>query len=226
MTFPDNPVSQTRYIPLRLCDRPPQPKPPFDAHPINLMTLASDMTSARRLETKEQREEDHENVSDTGSDAESSMADTSGTLESSPGSSSTAETGETTDMASSETSSSTSSSEGLTESDSTPSAPLSPRWTSTLCAEEAMTAKVSSRPPSPSLVHSSLEVRQFYRDQTGHALTCSEYQKRHSQAKQRAAVLKQVAQLECNQLPTQEPGKPLPGPSGESNGASHGVKGK
>ena len=89
-----------------------------------------------------------------------------------------------------------------------------------------MTAKVSSRPPSPSLADSSLEVRQILRDQMGHALTCSEYQRRNNEAKQRAAVLKQVAQLKCNQLPKQKPGEPLPGPSGESNGASRGVKGK
>ena len=84
-----------------------------------------------------------------------------------------------------------------------------------------MTAKVSSGPPSPSLADSSLEVRQIYRDQMGLALTHSEYQRRNNEAKQRAAVLKQVAQLECNQLPKQEPGT-----SGESNGASCGVKGK
>ena len=28
VTFPDNPVLDTRYIPLRLRDRPPQPRPP------------------------------------------------------------------------------------------------------------------------------------------------------------------------------------------------------
>ena len=77
-----------------------------------------------------------------------------------------------------------------------------------------MIAEVSSRPPSPSPADSSLEVRQIYREQTGHALTCSEYQRRNNQAKQRAAVLKQVAQLECNQLPKQEPGESQPGPSG------------
>ena len=38
MTFPDNPVSDTRYIPLRLHDRPPQPRPPPAAVPIDLMT--------------------------------------------------------------------------------------------------------------------------------------------------------------------------------------------
>ena len=200
VTFPDNPVSQTRYIPLRLCSRPPQPKLPFDACPIDLMTPATDVTP--RLETEEQREEDCDNVPDTGSNAESSMADTSSISESSPGSSSTMETGATTDMASSETSSSTSSSKGSAKSDSTPSAPPSPRWTITPCTEEAMTAKVSSGPPSPSPADSSLEVRQFYRDQKGHALTCSEFQKRNNQAKQRAAVLKQVAQLECNQIIT------------------------
>ena len=60
----------------------------------------------------------------------------------------------------------------------------------------------------------------------GHALKHSEYQRRNNKAKQRAAVLKQVAQFECNQLPKQEQGGPLPGPSGESNGASWCVKGK
>ena len=87
-----------------------------------------------------------------------------------------------------------------------------------------MTAKVSSRPASPSLADSSLEVRQILRDQAGHALTCSEYQKKTKEAKQRAAVLKQVAQLDINQLPKEMPGEPLPGPSGESNGASHCVR--
>ena len=164
---------------------------------------------------------------DTGSLAESSAADTSGTSESSPGSSSTTETGETTsDTASSETSGSSSSSDGSTESDSTPSAPLSPRWTSTPCTEEAMTVKVPSRPPSPSLEDSSLEVRQILRDQTGHALIRSQYQKQTNAAKQRATVLKRVAQLDINQLPLPEPGEPQPGPSGESNGASWCVKGK
>ena len=108
------------------------------------MTPATDRTPVRRLETEEQRKGDHDNVPDTGSFAESSAAETSSTLESSPGSSSTIETGETTDTAFSETSGSTSSSEGSTESDSAPSAPLSPRWTSTPCTEKAMTAKVSS----------------------------------------------------------------------------------
>ena len=123
ITFPDNPVLQTRYIPLRLHDRPPQPKPPFNAHPINLKTPASDMLP--RPEPAEQREEDHDNVPDNGSFAESSAADTSGTSESSPGSSSSTETRETTDMASRETSGSTSSSKGSTESDSAPSTPPS-----------------------------------------------------------------------------------------------------
>ena len=94
------------------------------------------------------------------------------------------------------------------------------------CTEEAMTAKVPSRPPSPSLADSSLEVRQILRDQAVHALMCSEYQRKTNEAKQRATVLKQVASLDINQLPLPEPGKPLPGPSGESNGASHCVKGK
>ena len=62
-----------------------------------------------RPEPTEQWEEDHDNVPDTGSLANTSAADTSGTLESSPGSSSTMETRETTDMASTETSGSSSS---------------------------------------------------------------------------------------------------------------------
>ena len=186
--------------------------PPADAIPM--------------LEPTEQREEDHDNVPDPGPLADSSAADTSGTSESSPGSLSTTETGETTDMASTKTSGSSSSSNYSTESDSAPSAPPSPRWTSTPCTEEAMTAKVPSRPPSPSLADSSLEVRQILRDQVGHALTHSEYQRKTNEAKQRATVLKRVAQLDINQLPLPEPGEPQPGPSGESNGASCCVKGK
>ena len=53
-------------------------------------------------------------------------------------------------------------------SDSAPSTPPSPRRTSTPCTEEAMSAKVPSGPPSPSLADSSLEVRQILRDQAGH----------------------------------------------------------
>ena len=127
---------------------------------------------------------------DTSPLANSSVADTSGTSESSPGSSSTMETGETRDTASSKTSGSSSSSDGSTESDSAPSAPPSPRQTSTPCTEESMSAKVQSRPPSPSLADSSLEVRQILRDQAGHALMHSQYQKQTNAAKQRATVLK------------------------------------
>ena len=185
------------------------------------MTPAAD--AIPRPETAEQREEDHDNVPDTGPSTDSSAANTSGTSESSPGSSSTMGTDETTDTASTETSGSSSSSDGSMESDS---APPSPRWTSTPCTEEAMSAKVPSRPPSPSFADSSLEVRQILRDQAGHALTRSQYQKQTNAAKQRATVLKRVAQLDINQLPLPEPGEPLPGPSGESNGASHCVKGK
>ena len=87
-------------------------------------------------------------------------------------------------------------------------------------------ALVPSGPPSPAAADNSLKVRQFYRDQMGHALTCQEIRKCDNQAKQRAAVLKQVAQLECNQLPKQQPGEPQPGPLGESNGASWCVKDK
>ena len=163
---------------------------------------------------------------DTGSEAGSSMAETSGTSESSPDDSSTTETGETSsDTASTKTSGSSSSSNGSTESDSAPSTPPSPRRASTPCTEEAMTAKVPSEPPSPSLADSSLEVRQILRDKTGCALTHSEYQKQTNAAKERAAVLKRVAQLDINQLPKSKPG-PQPGPSGESNGASRCVKGK
>ena len=112
------------------------------------------------------------------------------------------------------------------ESDSAPSAPPSPRQTSTSCTEEAMSAKVPSGPPSPSLADSSLEVRQILRDQARHALTRSQYQKQTNAAKQRATVLKRVAQLDINQLPLPEPGEPQPGPSGESNDASHCVQSK
>ena len=101
-----------------------------------------------------------------------------------------------------------------------------PRRTSTPCTEEAMSAKFPSGPPSPSLADSSLEVRQILRDQAGHALTRSQYQKQMNAAKQRATVLKRVAQLDIKQLPLPEPGEPQPGPSGESNGASHCVQGK
>ena len=222
VTFNDNPVAGTRYIPLRLRDTPQEPRPPPTALPFDPMTPATD--AIPRPETAERPEEDH--VPDTGPSTDSSAANTSGTSESSPGSSSTTGTDETTDTASSETSGSSSSSDGSTESDSGPSAPPSPRRTSTLCTEEAMPAKVPSGPPSPSLADSSLEVRQILRDQAGHALTCSQYQKQMNAAKQRATVLKRVAQLDINQLPLPEPGEPQPGPSGESNGASCCVQGK
>ena len=224
VTFNDNPVAGTRYIPLRLRDTPQEPRPPPAVLPFDPMTPAAD--AIPRPETAEQREEDHDNVPDTGPSTDSSAADTSGTSESSPGSSSTAGTNETTDTASTETSGSSSSSDGSTESDSAPSAPPSPRRTSTPCTEEAMSAKVPSGPPSPSLADSSLEVRQILRDQAGHALTRSQYQKQTNAAKQRATVLKRVAKLDINQLPLPEPGEPLPGPSGESNGASRCVQGK
>ena len=211
-------------IPLRLRGTPQEPRPLPAALPFDPMTPAAN--AIPRPETAEQRQEDHNNVPDTGPSTDSSAADTSGTSESSPGSSSTTGTDEMTDTASNETSGSSSSSDGSTESDSTPSAPLSPRRTSTLCTEEAMAAKVPSRPPSPSLADSSLEVRQLLRDQAGHALTCSQYQKQTNAAKQRATVLKRVAQLDINQLPLQKPGEPQPGPSGESNGASHCLQGK
>ena len=158
------------------------------------MTPAAD--AIPRPEPTEQREEDHDNEPDTGPSTDSSAANTSGTSESSPGSSSTTGTDETTDTASSETSGSSSSSSGSMESDSTPSAPPSPRRTSTPCMEEAMSAKVPSGHPSPSLADSSLEVRQILRDQAGHALTCSQYQKQMNAAKQRATVQSSTARYQ------------------------------
>ena len=65
VTFPDNPVSDTRYIPLRLCDRPPQQRPTPTAVPIDLMTPPAN--TMPRPEPADQREEDHDNVPDTGS---------------------------------------------------------------------------------------------------------------------------------------------------------------
>ena len=186
ITFNDNPVDRTRYIPLRLRDTPQEPRPLPTELPFDPMTPAAD--AIPRPETAEQREEDHDNVPDTGPSTDSSAADTSGTSESGPGSSSTTGTDETTDTASTETSGSSSSSDGSTESDSAPSTPPSPRRTSTPCTEEAMSTKVPSGPPSPSLAYSSLEVRQILRDQAGHALTRSQYQKQTKAAKQRATV--------------------------------------
>ena len=155
-----------------------------------------------RPEPAEQREEDHDNVPDTGLSTDSSAADTSGTSESSPGSSSTMGTDEM-DTASSKTSGSSSSSDGSNESDSTPSALPSPRRTSMPCAEEAMSAKVPSRPPSPSLADSSLEVRQILRDQAGHALTHSQYQKQTNAAKQSSTARHQpVAIARARRAPT------------------------
>ena len=42
ITFNDNPVAGTRYIPLRLRDTPQEPRPPPAALPIDLMTPATD----------------------------------------------------------------------------------------------------------------------------------------------------------------------------------------
>ena len=94
ITFNDNPVAETRYIPLRLHDTPQEPRPPPTAIHIDLMTPATN--AIPRPEHAEQREEDQDNVPDTGPSADSSAADTSGTSESSPGSSSTTGTDETT----------------------------------------------------------------------------------------------------------------------------------
>ena len=52
VTFNDHPVSETRYIPLRLCDRLQEPRPPPAAIPINLMTPPAD--AIPRLEPAEQ----------------------------------------------------------------------------------------------------------------------------------------------------------------------------
>ena len=87
ITFDDNPVARTRYIPLRLRDIPQEPRPPPAVLPFDPMTPAAD--AIPRPETAEQREEDHDNVPDTGPSTDSSAADTSGTSESSPGSLST-----------------------------------------------------------------------------------------------------------------------------------------
>ena len=106
VTFNDNPVAGTRYIPLRLRDTPQEPRPLPAELPFDPMTPAAD--AIPRPEMREQREEDHDNVPDTGPSTDSSAANTSGTSESSPGSSSTTGTDETTDTASSETSSSSS----------------------------------------------------------------------------------------------------------------------
>ena len=42
VTFNDNPVDGTRYIPLRLCDTPQEPRPPPTMLPIDLMTPPAD----------------------------------------------------------------------------------------------------------------------------------------------------------------------------------------
>ena len=77
-------------------------------------------------------------------------------------------------------------------------------------------ALVPSEPlsPAPGPADNSLEMRQFYR----------EFRKYDNQAKQKAAVVKQVVQPQCNQLPKEHPGEPQPGPFGESNGASQCIK--
>ena len=87
VTFNDNPVAWTRYIPLRLRDTPQEPRPPPTAIPFDPMTPATD--AIPRPEPTEQREEDHDNVPDTGPSTDSGVANTSGTSESSPGYSST-----------------------------------------------------------------------------------------------------------------------------------------
>ena len=132
---------------------------------------------------------------DTGSNAKSSAADDSGTPDSSPESSSTMETkDDTSDMVSSESSSSLSTSEGSMECNSTTSTPPSPRQTSIPYTEEAEPASIPSKPPSPLLADNSMQVRLFYREQTGHMLKRQKYRKCDELAQKRAAVLKQVAQ--------------------------------
>ena len=64
VTFNDNPVAGTRYIPLRLRDTPQEPRPLPAELPFDPMTPAAD--AIPRPETAEQREEDHDNVPDTG----------------------------------------------------------------------------------------------------------------------------------------------------------------
>ena len=52
ITFNDNPVAETRYIPLRLRDTPQEPRPPPAALPFDPMTPAAD--AIPRPETAEQ----------------------------------------------------------------------------------------------------------------------------------------------------------------------------
>ena len=52
VTFNDNPVAGTRYIPLRLRDTPQEPRPPPAALPFDPMTPAAD--AIPRPETAEQ----------------------------------------------------------------------------------------------------------------------------------------------------------------------------
>ena len=52
ITFNDNPVARTRYIPLRLRDTPQEPRPPPTVLPFDLMTPAAD--AIPRPETAEQ----------------------------------------------------------------------------------------------------------------------------------------------------------------------------
>ena len=80
-------LGQDLFIPLRLQDTPQEPRPLPAELPFDPMTPAAD--AIPRPETAEQREEDHDNVPDTGPSTDSSATDTSGTSESSPGSSST-----------------------------------------------------------------------------------------------------------------------------------------
>ena len=80
MTFNDNPVAMTRYIPLRLCDRPQEPTPPPATLPVDLMTPPAN--AIPRPKPTEQREENHDHVPDTGSLADRSVADISCTSES------------------------------------------------------------------------------------------------------------------------------------------------
>ena len=224
VTFDDNPVAGTRYMPLRLRDTLQEPRPLPAELPFDPMTPAAD--AIPRPETAERREEDHDNVPDTGPSTDSSAADTSGTSESSPGSLSTT---------------------GPMRRQIRPP----PRPVAVLRAAMAQPSQTVHQAPHrlhDGPVHhvlrklcqprfqadhphhlwqiAPMEVRQILRDQAGHALTHSQYQKQTNAAKQRATVLKRVAQLDINQLPLPEPGEPQPGPSGESNGASRCVPSK
>ena len=136
-------------------------------------------SSQPKHETMESQE-DHDNVPDTGLNADSSVADDSGTSDRSPDSLSTMETGDSSsNMGSSKRvvphqmtvamAQQSQPEKTPKESDTNSALPSPPRQTSTPCTEAVEPASIPSRSPSPSSVDNSMTVRQFYREQTGHA---------------------------------------------------------